>query len=107
MTPFLCAFAVWLAANSAVTLAIHGVARRRVGVSRKLAWSGLAMSLVVLVIWAVTFMAVLIAADQSGTRATNGELVTSCALWSAVPMVLTLVLQIAGTASAMRAPRRP
>ena len=85
---------------------IHRVARMRVGVPRKLVWGGLAMSAVVLTVWMVTLMAVLIVADQQGTQATNGELVTSCGLWSAIPMLLTFALHVAGLVRAARAPRR-
>ena len=105
MTPFLCAAAVWVLGNLATTLVIHRVARTRVGVPRKLVWGGLVMSAVVVAVWTVTFMAVLSVADQQGTQATNGELVTSCGLWSAIPMLLTLVLHVAGLVRAARAPR--
>jgi len=105
MTPFLCAAAAWVLGNLATALVIHRVARTRVGVPRKLVWGGLALSVVVLVIWMVTFMVVLIVADQQGTRATNGELVTSCGLWSAIPMLLTFALHVLGLVRATRAPR--
>ena len=106
MTPFLCAAAVWVLGNLATALVIHRVARTRVDVPRKLVWGGLAMSVVVLAVWMVTFMAVLLVADQQGTRATNGEMVTSCGLWSALPKLLTLALHALGLVRATRAPRR-
>lgn len=105
MKPYLCTGAVWIFGNLCWFLMIYGIAKGRVGVPRALVWGGLVMSAVVVAVWTVTFAVMLIVADQQDTAATNGELVTSCALWSALPMLLTLVLHVAGLVRAARAPR--
>lgn len=73
----------------------------------KVVWGGFAMSVAVVVVWGVSLAVLLVAADRSGIPATNGDVVTTCALWSAVPMVLTFALHVAGIARTLKAPRRP
>lgn len=105
MKPYLCSGAAWVFVNLVWFLMIYAVARRRVGVPGALVWGGLAMSAVVLAVWIVTFAVMLIVGDQEGAAPTNGELITSCALWSALPMLITLALHVAGLLRAARAPR--
>lgn len=105
MKPFVCTGAAWIFGNLVWFLIVYAIARKRV-VRRRYVWGGLVMSVLVLAVWVVTFFVVLLVADQQDTAATNGDLITSCALWSALPMLLTFVLHVVGLVRAARAPRR-